>query len=97
MTADTAPMGAVLMATHHLLGLSGKVVPWLGPRVFRAGELRLLSGEREKVGLGHGGWASIPALGRLDQVRSEFLRCPGCTFFFFFLVKGRLLFLLMGF
>lgn len=37
MTADTAPMDAALMATHHLLGHSGKAVPWLGPCVFRAG------------------------------------------------------------
>lgn len=30
-------MGAALTATHHLLGRNGKAVPWLGPRVFRAG------------------------------------------------------------
>lgn len=50
-------MGAALMATHHLLGLSGRAVPWQGPHVFRAGGLKLLfllsRGERES---GAGPW-----------------------------------------
>ncbi|GAB1297604.1 Papilin [Apodemus speciosus] len=36
VTAGTALMGAALMATQLLLGLSGKAVPWLGPHAFRA-------------------------------------------------------------
>lgn len=52
-TADSAPMGAVLTATPHLLGRSGRAV--LGPGVSRAGR-RLFPFTKSK---GDGGRAAL--------------------------------------
>lgn len=68
VTADTAPMDAVLMATHHLLGRSGKAVPWLGPCVFRAGglgQLYVLSRREKQGGLGNAGQGQHPCSGQV--------------------------------
>lgn len=81
VTADTAPMDAALMATHHLLGHSGKAVPWLGPCVFRAGglgQLFFLSRREKKGGTGQC-WAGPASLLRAGLPSLKFLRYPDCN------------------